>query len=489
MPQWLIRHRWLGIFVAISAGMLVLFAACGDDDEGGGEESPAATTEEASPAGAPCEGGPGVEGTGEPLKIGLLVPYTGALSTFGPDYESAADLAAKCINNAGGVNGGEVEIVTGDDGTAAQQAVTEATRLVDVEGVVAIVGGAASSVSLAVAESVTGPGEILQISPASTSPSLTAANDSDFLFRTPISDAAQGVVLAQMVSEDLGFTSVCAMYVNNAYGQGLVNQFEESFTEAGGTVTAKVPHDDAQAVSYQSQLQECTAGDPEALVAISYPVGQATVYLREALEGPLIDQFVFVDGTKEDDIFAELGWDQFDGMKGTAAGALKLEFGEEFDDNFEAEYGEPYSSPFVREAFDAVVVTALAAAAAGTNTDSVAIRDALRDVSNEPGTEYGPGIIESPEDLSAALEAAAGGEDINYSGASGSVDFDESGDVLFGAIEVWSIDAANEDLVTEEIFSVDLVTGEVESIGAPEGPRTDRQVRRKMGVSYGESLI
>jgi ABC-type branched-subunit amino acid transport system substrate-binding protein len=258
------------------------------------------------------------------------------------------------------------------------------------------------------------------------------------------------------------------MYVNNPYGQGLVNQFEESFTDAGGTLTAKVPHDDAQAVSYQGQLQECTTGDPEALVAISYPVGQGTVYLREAIEGGLVDQFVFVDGTKDDEMFAELGWDQFDGMRGTAASALKLEFGEEFDDNYEAEYGDRYQVPFVREAFDAVVVIALAASAAGTNTESVAIRDALRDVSNAPGTEYGPGIIESPTDLAAALEAAAGGEDIDYSGASGSVDFDDNGDVLFGAIEVWSIDAANEELVTEEIFSVDLETGTVESIGAPE---------------------
>jgi branched-chain amino acid transport system substrate-binding protein len=470
MPQWLLSRRWLLLGV-LTAGLLFALAACGDDDEGNGVESPAATTpeEEESPAaGAPCEDGPGVTGSGETLVIGVLVPFTGALSTFGPEYEDAANLAAKCLNNAGGVNGGEVEIVTGDTATAAQQGVAEATRLIDVEGAVAIVGAAASSVSLAVAESVTGPNQILQISPASTSPALTAASDSDFLFRTPISDAAQGVVLAQMVSEDLGFTSVCSMFVNNAYGEGLLNQFEESFTDAGGTVTATVPHDDAQAVSYQSQLQECVSGGPEALVAISYPVGQATVYLREAIEGGLVDQFVFVDGTKDDEMFAELGWDLFDGMRGTAAGALRLEFGEEFDTNFEAEYGEAYQVPFVREAFDAVIITALAAAAAGTNTDSVAIRDALRDVANAPGTEFGPGIIESPEDLSAALEAAAAGEDIDYSGASGSVDFDENGDVLFGAIEVWSIDAANEELATEEIFSVDLTTGEVESIGGPE---------------------
>jgi|FLYL01.1.fsa_nt_gi ABC-type branched-subunit amino acid transport system substrate-binding protein len=462
----LLKWRWLAV-VAVALLAVVAFAACGDDEEE--EEGPSPTAAGRTPAaGTPaeegvCEGGPG-PGDGEPLKIGVLVPYTGALANFGPEYENAARLAAKCINNAGGVNGGPIEIVTGDGATNPDQGVSEARRLIDVEGVVAIVGEAGSAVTLAIATSVTGPEGILQISPASTSPALTDANDNDFLFRTPISDAAQGLVLARLVSEDLGLTRVCTMYVNNAYGQGLNNSFKEAFEKAGGTVTAAVPHDDAQAASYASQLEQCVEGDPEALVAISYPVGQATVYLKEALERNLIDQFVFVDGTKDDDMFSQLGWENFDGMMGTAPGALQTEFGEEFDKAYEKEYGEAYQVPFVREAFDATVVIALAAAAAGTNTDSAAIRDALRDVANAPGTEYGPGIIESPTDLAAALEAAAAGEDIDYSGASGSVDFDENGDVTFGAIEVWQVDAAAKELKTVKRFSVDLATGEVEEI-------------------------
>jgi ABC-type branched-subunit amino acid transport system substrate-binding protein len=465
-----LHWKWLGV-VAIALAALLLFAACAPDGEE--EATPAPTpadgtpvdAETPPPAAAVCEGGPGVTGDGEPLRIGVLVPFTGALSTFGPEYENAADLAAKCINNAGGVNGGELVIITGDTGTAAEQGVSEATRLVDVENVVAIVGAAASSVTLAVAESVTVPNQILQISPASTSPALTDVPDDDFLFRTPISDAAQGVVLAQVVAEDLGYTSVCTLFVNNPYGQGLNDQFAETFqTEYGGAVTASVPHDDAQAVSYAGQLNQCVQGDPEALVAISYPVGQATVYLREAIEGALIEQFVFVDGTKDDEMFAELGWENFDGMLGTNPGALLTAFGEEFDNAYEQEYGEAYEVPFVREAFDAVIAIALAAAAAGTNTDGVAIRDSLRDVSNAPGTEYGPGIIESPTDLAAALEAAAAGEDIDYSGASGSVDFDENGDVAFGAIEVWQVDAANETFTTVRRVTVDLTTGDIEPI-------------------------
>ncbi len=459
MPKSLTQISWRWLLVgALVALVAVVAIACGDDDDDDTPtDTPAETTTPPTAAPAVCEAGPGVTGTGDALKIGVLVPFTGALATFGPEYENAARLAAKCINDAGGVNGGTVEIVTGDTGTAAEVGVSEATRLVDIESVVGIVGAASSAVSLAVAESVTGPGQVVQISPASTSPALSAAADDDFLFRTPISDAAQGVLLAQLIADDLGYTSVCAMYVNNAYGEGLLDSFTTAYEDGGGSVTASVAHDDAQAISYTAQLEQCTSGDPEALVAISYPVGQATVYLREALEGSIIDEFVFVDGTRDDEMFTELGWENFDGMQGTAPGALTTDFGDAFDDLYVAEFGAIYQTPFVREAYDATVAIVLAAAAAESNTDAVAIRDALRGVANAPGDVYGPGA----SDLAAAVVAAAAGTDIDYNGASGSVDFDANGDITFGAIEIWEVDAANEEIVVVERFSVDLTTGEV----------------------------
>ncbi len=450
MPKSLAQTPWRWLLVGALVALLAVVVACNDDDDGS-EGSPTEST-----AAGPCEGGPGVTGLFDNLKVGVLVPFTGALETRGQEYENAARLAAKCINNAGGVNGGAIEIITGDTASAVEQGVSEATRLVD-DGAVGIVGAASTAVTLEVAESVTGPSQVLQISPASTAASIAEADDDDFLFRTAISDLAQGVLLAQLVADDLGYTSVCAMYVNNAYGQGLLDGFTSTYGDGGGTVSASVAHDDAEADSYAAQLSECTADDPEALVAISYPVGQATVYLREAIDGSVIGEFVFVDGTKDDAMFAELGWDNFDGMRGTAPGALTPEFSDTFDELYEAEYGELYQTPFVREAYDATVSIVLAAAAAGTSTDSVAIRDSLRDVANSPGDVYGPGA----EDVGDAIVAAAAGTDVDYQGASGSVDFDVNGDITFGAIEIWQVDAANEEIVVIQRFSVDLTTGEV----------------------------
>jgi branched-chain amino acid transport system substrate-binding protein len=419
---------------------------------GGGEEEEATPTAEGmeTPMAEETVPPPTAEG---PLKIGLLLAFTGDLSDFGPAHENAARLAVKEINEAGGVLGQDIEVVTGDTATDPSQGVSEATRLVQVEGVQAILGALASGVTLPVAESVTGPNHILQISEASTSPALTAANDEDFLFRTTISDAAQGVVLAQL-AQDEGLTSVCTMYINNAYGQGLSEIFAQNFEDLGGTVTAQVPHESEQA-TYSSELSECTSGGPEALAAIAYPES-AGVFLRESVEAGDVGTYLFVDGTKSADMFDTLGWDNFDGMKGTAPSSLDLPTGAAFEDAYTAEYGATPPLPFMREIYDAVYLVALAAEKAGS-TDPTAMRDALRDVANPPGETINPGS----EGWANALDLIMAGDEVNYEGASGPVDLDENGDVLIGAIETWHVDAAATDLVTDQVFKVDLTTGEV----------------------------
>jgi branched-chain amino acid transport system substrate-binding protein len=432
---------------AAFAALAILAVACGGGEEEAtptAAETPAAQT----PAASPSAGGP--------LKIGLLLAYTGDLSDFGPAHENAARLAVKEINAAGGVLGQPIEVVTGDTGTDPSQGVSEATRLVNVEGVSAILGALASGVTLPVAESVTGPDHILQISEASTSPALTDANDNDFLFRTTISDAAQGVVLAKL-AEDEGLTSVCTMYINNAYGQGLSEIFAENFEKAGGTVTAQVPHESEQA-TYASELSQCTTGNPEALAAIAYPQS-AGVFLREAVEAGNVKTFLFVDGTKSTDMFETLGWETFDGMKGTAPSSLDVAAGKAFTDAYAAEYGSTPPLPFMREIYDAVYLVALAAEKAGS-TDPTAMRDALRDVANPPGEMVGPGT----DGYKTAIGLIADGKDINYEGAAGPVDLDKNGDVLIGAIETWHVDAAAKDLVTDAVYKVDLETGEVTKV-------------------------
>lgn len=450
--------------IGVLALLLPLLAACG----GSSEETPttaptqapqatatetaeatatqtAEATAEATPTESPTATASPSGSTGG-LKIGMLVSFTGDLSDFGPAFYNAAEVAVNEINEAGGVLGQPITLVRGDDGTSPQQGQEEARRLIEVEGVHAIIGAPASGVTLPVAEAVTGPANIVQISSSATSPALTVANDNDFLFRTTISDAAQGVVLAGLAQEQ-GYTSACTLYTNNAYGQGLSEVFSKAFTDGGGTITAQVPHEQEQ-TSYAAELAECAAGNPDVLVAISYPES-ARVYLREAVEQGLVQNFLFVDGTKSDQMFADLGGQNFEGMFGTAPGALDTDIGQAFDASYEAQFGQRPELPFLRETYDAVYLIALAAEKAGS-TDSTAIRDALRDIANPPGETINPGV----DGWAAAVAAIQAGQDVNYEGAASPADLDENGDVLKGAIEVWQI--VNGEIQVQETRNIDL---------------------------------
>jgi len=402
-------------------------------------------------------GGPsaGAQDEPGPLRIAVLFPFSGDLSDFGQPFLQAAELAVNEINAAGGVNGQPIELVQGDSATSPQQAVEEARRLIELEGVSAIVGPAGSGETLPVAESVTGPAGVLEVTMSATSPALTIANDNDYLFRTVISDAAQGIVMADVAREQ-GYESACVLYVNNAYGQGLSEAFANRFTAEGGTVTAQVPHEQEQA-SYASEIASCIEGDPDVLVAAAYPES-GRVFLRELVEGGNAPSLIFSDGLQSPDLFAELGWEVFEGSYGTAAGAPETDTAATFEQAWEEAYGEIPAVPYLREINDAIYLIALAAEQAGS-TDSTAIRDALREVASAPGTSVGPG----EEGWQAAVASIEAGEDVNYEGAAGPVDLDENGDVSKGTIIVWQVQG--EAIETTDSRDVDL--GAVDAAATP----------------------
>ena len=365
----------------------------------------------------------------QPFRIGTVLPYTGDLGNSGPPMRNGADLAAELINDAGGVRGRPVRPVHRDSGTNPQVAIEAARALVNVQGVKAIVGAASSNETLAVAQTVTIPGGVVLVSPASTSPALTAVSDDDLLFRTVVSDAAQGAVLARLARE-LGYQTAAVIYVNNAYGEGLANVFRLTFEAQGGKVLVLVPQESGQA-SYLPELRRATQGRPEVLVAISYPES-AGVYLREALDGGFINKFMFVDGTKNQDLFDRLGSDRFNGFYGTAPGTPESDTGRVFRQLYEERFGQLPTNPFIGESFDAFVLLSLAIQKSG-KYEGPAIRDALREVANPPGEKVGPG------DIAKALALLRDGKDIDYEGVAGSQNIDAHGDVA-NTIEIWKIE-------------------------------------------------
>jgi len=391
-------------------------------------------------------------------RVGTLMSYTGALAEFGPAINNGATLAADQVNAAAtAVFGGPlIEIVTEDDGTNPSQGTDRARKLVNTDGVVAIVGALSSGVTVTVAESVTIPGQVVQISPASTSPLVaTLPDDEDFIFRTVSSDALQGVVLAQLargeILPELAYERAAVIYVNNPYGQGLAQAFAAAFEARGGTITASVGHPEEPQPTYAGVLDQLLAGDPEVVIAASYP-GNATVFMQEARDLYGFGNWMMTDGTKSLDIVQALGADAVEGLFGTAPGADPAWEGYvRFSDAYEAAFGERPPLPYIDTAYDAVAVIGLAMAKAyidGVEINSTTIRERLREVANPEGEVVGVGDFEE------AIRLLQIGSPINYTGAAGEVDFDELGDVVT-PVEVWQYQGG--EIVTNQIRTADQI--------------------------------
>ena len=408
------------------AAIAFLAVACssGDDATSTPVNTPAPTATTAAPTAA---SEPPAETSGT-VTIGSVMPSTGDLGVFGPDMIAAVDIVASEVNAAGGLNGKALQILHRDSATNEQVAADAANALVNVDGAVAIVGGMSSGITLSIAQSVAIPNGILQVSPASSSPAITFLDDNDFVFRTNVSDALQGGIIADVATE-LGYDSIATTYINNAYGEGLSRVFTEGFEGNGGTITGQVGHESGQ-VSYLAELRQAAQDDAEALIVIAYPE-TASVLLRESVEGDFFDNYIFVDGVHSQSIFDEVGGNAFDGSYGSVSGSPISQAQRDYIDLFRQETGRESDNPYPGFAFDAAAIIALAIEHADSE-DPADIRDSLREVANPPGEAVGP------KELARALQLIRDGQDVNYVGAGGDQDFDEQGDVV-NTIRLWRI--------------------------------------------------
>jgi len=376
--------------------------------------------------GVACGSSAPVSNEGDALKIGYLADYSGQLANLGPAIEQGVQLAVEHINAAGGVNGQDVTYETGDSELNATRASAEATRLIDVEGVHAIIGPLASGPTLAVSEGVIADARIPQISPSASSPGITNANDNNFTFRTALSDLAQGIVLADNVVEVDGDENVGILFVNNPYGQGLQQVFDDNFDGAGILVQSY----EEDAITYSSELSSLSSF-ADRLIIIGYD--ETTEIFRQAEQGDLFETYYFVDGNRSARFDAAV-YPNLEGFKGTAPGpAASTPARDSWKAAFEASFGtNPDTIPFVREAYDAAIAIALAAERAGS-LDGDAIRDQLVGVGNEGGRE----VLPTVESIRAGLQAAVNGDDVNYEGLASSVAWDANGDITSGFIAIW----------------------------------------------------
>ena len=366
----------------------------------------------------------------DPLKLGLLTYISAGSPQNAQDRQRGFDLAVTHLNEAGGVFGRPVETAVADTALDPDTAVAEARRLIEDEGVHALVGPSTSANALPVAEQVAGPARVPLISPSATSPSLTDAADDDFFFRAALSDLAQGPVLAR-IARQRGFDNVGVIYRDDLWGRGLSKAFEGAWN---GSLRA-VATEPGQ-TSFVEALRESAAGGADALIVILFQT-EAIIAVREALDRGVYHQFVLGDALKNTELIEAIG---AGALADTHGAGTALPPDSESSSAWTAAwldaYGEPPKGSYVREVYDATIVLALAAQAANS-TDGAAIRDQLRSIGVAPGES----VIAGPDGVAEALERLADGDELIYQGASGTLAWNAKGDLAQGHVGIWRFTA------------------------------------------------
>ncbi len=269
------------------------------------------------------------------ITVGVVMELTGPAGEYGKAGAKSVEMAFRDFNDAGGVGGCKLVMDTRDSQSQGNVAVDQATQLVNIKKVPVIIGGIISSVSIPILTSVTAPAGVVQVSPASSSPTLTAlgreGKTNGVFFRTITSDALQGTAAAKYAL-DQGMKKIAIIHVNNDFGNNLMQEFTAAYTKLGGTITSTTPYNEKQA-SYSSEASVAMEGEPDALYLVSTPVDGATI-ARAWISGGGVQKFLFNDGMNSKDFIASVGPQYLNEAYGTSSGTTPTASTEYFNANY-----------------------------------------------------------------------------------------------------------------------------------------------------------
>ena len=370
--------------------------------------------------------------------VGMVVSLTGAAGRFGQAASKSVELAFGELNKAAGaqgIAGCRLAFEVRDAQSQGAVAVDQARQLVDLKKVPAIIGGIISSVSIPVVTSVTAPAGVVQISPASTSPTLTRlANEGTtkgWFFRTITSDALQGTAAAKYAM-DQGMRTLTIIHVNNDFGVNMLAEFRKAYEALGGKILSVTPYN-AQQPSYAAEVTNALKTDPPALYFIGYP-GDGTTIVRTWIQQGGPQRFLLNDGMNAADFIKGVGPQFLNNAFGTSSGTTKTPSTEFFASAYPAMSGGfDAGAPAADRAFDAGAILGLAIAQAG-KFDAASIRDAIRKVT-DPGGEV---VHAGPQGFARALQLIREKKPVRYVGVIGPVQFDRNGDIV-GPFRTWKI--------------------------------------------------
>ncbi|WNF26472.1 branched-chain amino acid ABC transporter substrate-binding protein [Streptomyces sp. C11-1] len=392
------RHRSLLILTAVLTTGALTLTACGSRDDSNGDSG---------------------DGGNQTVVIGLDAPLTGDLSALGLGIRNSVDLAVKQANAKKYVDGVTFKIEALDDQAQPSSGQQNATKLAANKEVLGVVGPLNSNVGESM-QKVLADENLVQVSPANTSPSLTQGQDWNggtkarpfaSYFRTSTTDAVQGPFAAQYLFNDAKKKKVFVIDDKKTYGAGLAGTFKAEFEKLGGTI-AGTEHIDPETKDFSSVATKVkSSGADVVYYGGEYPAaGPLSKQIKKAgAKIPLVGGDGIFSGE-----YIKLSGAEGEGDLATSVGAPidTLPSAKEFVANYEkGDYKEPF------EAYG------------GYSYDAAwSIIEAVKAV-----VEANDGKL--PSDARVKVAEAVG--KVDFEGVTGKVSFDEFGDTTNKQLTVY----------------------------------------------------
>lgn len=355
---------------------------------------------------------------GKPIKVGMVIPFTGATGAYGPEMEKAAKLAAKTINDHGGLLGGRpIELLIEDSESNPTAGATATKKLLDVNGVTCIIGYWGSPIAMASKQLLIDAKKVMMVSCAANA--VTQQDHGGLIWRFQAKSTQWGPPGAKICLER-GYKKVSILAQQNPFIVSMIDPFIAQIKKGGGVIVDNVSYLPQQA-SYRAEVEKVFGAKPDG-VFVPGLLTDFTSIVKEVYRGGFDSKIVSLsiaadaNGRFLKNVGAKVaeGIDHYQPAPPINSPSYK---------RFVKMMGAPAGTVFLfaGNAFDQMWVAALAMEKAGTEESAVWTKQ-VPVIANPPGKLISDGVE--------ALKVIRKGGKVNYVGAGADCDFDKQGDQL-----------------------------------------------------------
>lgn len=219
-------------------------------------------------AGCKTDGG----GAAGPIKIGAVLAVTGPSASLGESEKAALEMLETQVNSKGGINGRQIDVIIEDNESDPAKAQQAATKLIEQDQVVALIGGTSSPDSLSIMPEAVKAGVPFLSMAAS---SKISEGPTPLVFQTP---PRNGLIVERVIRhlvDDLGAKTFAVIYDSNDFGKGGYDGLKALAEKEKDLKLVAAESYDSKATDLSSQLNKIKAAKPEIVVGWGTPPGPA----------------------------------------------------------------------------------------------------------------------------------------------------------------------------------------------------------------------